>query len=246
MSSKITKCKVCGADIAKGAKACPSCGKDSRNFFVKHKIISAILILLLLGAVGGALAGGDDSDLSAKNDNQTNAKTITDQASTSSIDKTASPEDNVPAEYKSALRKATSYANSMDMSKIGVYDQLTSEYGEQFSQEAAQYGIDNVKTDWKANALAKAKSYADSMNMSKASIYDQLISEAGEQFTQEEAQYAIDNVIADWKANALAKAKSYQESMAMSPASIREQLVSENGEKFTAEEADYAIQHLND
>lgn len=82
----------------------------------------------------------------------------------------------------------------MHMSKKGIYDQLVSEYGEQFSAEAAQYAIDNMKADWNANALAKAKSYQSTMSMSKNAIYDQLISEYGEQFTKEEAQYAIDNL----------------------------------------------------
>lgn len=38
MSNQITKCKTCGNDVAKGAKSCPNCGKDQRNFFMKHKI----------------------------------------------------------------------------------------------------------------------------------------------------------------------------------------------------------------
>lgn len=155
-------------------------------------------------------------------------------------------ETSVPAEYKSALAKADSYANDQHMSKKGLYDQLTSEYGEQFSKEAAQYAVDNVKTDWKANALAKATSYANDQHMSKKGVYDQLVSEYGEQFLVEEAQYAIDNVQADWNANALAKAKSYQENQNMSPAAIYDQLTSEYGEQFTKTEADYAIQHLND
>lgn len=101
---------------------------------------------------------------------------------------------NIPTEYKSALRKAKSYSDTMHMSKAGLYEQLTSEYGEQFSAEAAQYAIDNLDADYKANALAKAKTYQDAMSMSPAAIYDQLISEYGEQFTAEEAQYAIDNL----------------------------------------------------
>ena len=80
------------------------------------------------------------------------------------------------------------------MSKKGVYDQLTSEYGEKFSAEEAQYAIDHVEVDWNANALEKAKSYQESMNMSSSAIYDQLISEYGEKFTKEEAQYAVDNL----------------------------------------------------
>lgn len=97
-------------------------------------------------------------------------------------------------EQKNALRKAESYAKTMHMSKQGIYDQLTSEYGEGFDKEAAQYAIDNIEWDWNANALAKAKSYRDTMSMSKNRIYDQLISQYGEKFTKEEAQYAIDHL----------------------------------------------------
>jgi ATP phosphoribosyltransferase regulatory subunit HisZ len=80
------------------------------------------------------------------------------------------------------------------MSKAGIYDQLTSEYGEQFPADAAQYAIDNLEVNWKENALKKAQEYAELMSMSDADIYDQLISEHGEKFTKEEAQYAIDNL----------------------------------------------------
>ncbi len=97
-------------------------------------------------------------------------------------------------EQKNALRKAESYAKTMNMSKQGIYDQLTSEYGEGFDKEAAQYAIDNIEWDWNANALAKAKSYRDTMSMSKNRIYDQLTSQYGEKFTKEEAQYAIDHL----------------------------------------------------
>lgn len=157
---------------------------------------------------------------------------------------TSTEGEKIPTEYKSALNKAETYSQIMSMSKAGIYNQLTSEYGEKFSADAAQYAIDHMEADWKANALAKATTYSETMVMSKASIYDQLISEYGEQFTEEEAQYAIENVVADWKANALAKAKTYQESMNMSPSAIHDQLTSEYGEKFTKEEADYAIANL--
>ena len=97
-------------------------------------------------------------------------------------------------EQKNALAKAQSYSDLMHMSKAGIYQQLTSEYGEGFSAEDAQYAIDNLNADYKANALAKAKSYQENMHMSKSRIYEQLISEYGEGFTTEEAQYAIDNL----------------------------------------------------
>lgn len=154
-------------------------------------------------------------------------------------------DDNVPKEYISALNSAESYSKTMHMSKTGIFEQLTSEYGENFSEEAAQYAIDNLKADWKENALKSAKSYSDTMHMSKKGIYEQLISEFGEQFTAEEAQYAVDNLEADWNENALKSAKSYQDTMDMAPEAIREQLTSEFGEQFTAEEAQYAIDNLD-
>lgn len=103
-------------------------------------------------------------------------------------------EDSIPREHKSALKSAKSYAETMQMSKAGIYDQLTSEYGEGFPAEAAQYAIDNIEFDWKENALKSAQTYAESMDMSNSAIYDQLISEYGESFTPEEAKYAIDNL----------------------------------------------------
>ena len=81
----------------------------------------------------------------------------------------------------------------MHMSKAGIYDQLTSEYGERFTADEAQYAIDNIEADWNANALETAKSY-QKMDMSPEAIRDQLSSEYGEKFTQEEADYAVDNL----------------------------------------------------
>ena len=53
--------------------------------------------------------------------------------------------DNLKADYKyNALQKAKSYQDNMSMSKSAIYDQLISEYGEQFTAEKAQYAIDNL------------------------------------------------------------------------------------------------------
>ncbi|BBI32669.1 Ltp family lipoprotein [Cohnella abietis] len=127
----------------------------------------------------------------------TSSATVTEATNAPVVDKEtptpAATEKSVPREYRAALKMAESYAETMNMSKAGIYDQLTSEYGENFPKEAAQYAIDNITIDWKKNAQRMAKSYAE-MNMSDADIYDQLISEYGEKFTKEEAQYAIDHL----------------------------------------------------
>ena len=102
--------------------------------------------------------------------------------------------DSASSEDTSALNSAETYANTMNMSKAGIYDQLVSAYGGQFSKESAQYAVDNLDADYNANALASAETYQSSMNMSPNAIYDQLISSYGGKFTPSEAQYAKDNL----------------------------------------------------
>lgn len=80
------------------------------------------------------------------------------------------------------------------MSKMGIFDQLTSEYGGQFPIEAAQYAIDNLDVDYNENALKTAKFYYEEMNMSKEDVRNQLTSAYGSRFTQEEADYAIEHL----------------------------------------------------
>ena len=140
------------------------------------KIIAGIfIILIIIGILGSCLF---------KDDSPTNTTSIS----------VAEEESVVPQEYTNALEKAEIYSDFMHLSKSKIYEQLTSEYGENFSAEAAQYAVDNVDADWKQNALKKAESYQELMAMSPSAIYDQLVSEYGEQFTAEEAQYAVDNL----------------------------------------------------
>lgn len=245
--SKLTKCKHCDGDISITAKSCPHCGAKIKKPLFKRWWFWLFVAVLLISIS----SGGDNVEAPTNQDPPHSTITESSPAQPNKADKDpvteaeVETEVDIPREYKSALKKAESYSNMMHMSKAAIYNQLVSEYGEKFTEEAATYAMENIKADWNANALAKAESYSETMHMSKAGIFDQLISEYGEQFTKDEAQYAIDNIVADWNANALAKAKSYQETMNMSPAAIRDQLVSEYGEKFTAEEADYAIEHLN-
>lgn len=173
----LVKCKACNNDIAKGVNKCPQCGKDQRNFFMKHKILTLIGVLMLLIVISNSVN-----------------KPITSKTNNTPLVKTEQVKPNIPLEYSSALIKAEMYVETMHMSKKSVYGQLTSEYGEKFSKEAAQYAIENIKTDYNKHALAKAKTYQETMHMSPKSIYDQLISEYGEKFTKSEAEYAIENL----------------------------------------------------
>ena len=145
-----------------------------------------LIILVVIFSISGAFSSESTSTLTSS---------FSGQAFSDGAENTISSENNsIPTEYKSALIKAESYAENMHMSKAAIYDQLVSEYGEQFSEDAARYAVNNLDVDWKANALATAENYQTNLAMSPKAIYDQLISEYGEKFTPEEAQYAIDHL----------------------------------------------------
>lgn len=101
---------------------------------------------------------------------------------------------NVSREYQNALKMAENYIKTLPLSKQGLYEQLTSEHGSKFPEDAAQYAIDNLKVDYKEQALKSAKNYMKTIPMSDDELYEQLTSDHGEKFTPEEAQYALDNL----------------------------------------------------
>jgi hypothetical protein len=148
---------------------------------------------MLVGAMGGKKPSSTTTNSKpVENKPNKTEQAQTTQTVTGNIETKSEP--TVPPEYRSALKKATSYAKTMHMSKKSVYDQLVAEFGEKFSPEAAQYAVDNVIADWNANALAKAKTYQDTMSMSPEAIRSQLVSSYGEKFTEAEADYAIQHL----------------------------------------------------
>lgn len=201
------KCKVCSKEIASNAKTCPECGAKNKKAIYKRPWFIVLAIIIIIGAIGGSsyedstvannetiseVEQNQDKEIS---NNQGGEKDVLVKENEEKVEeKEEKVEEEVPKEYKSALRKAKVYSDTMSMSKAGLYDQLTSEYGEKFSDEAAQYAMDNLDVNWKENALKKAKVYQETMAMSPSAIYDQLVSEYGEKFTEEEAQYAVDNL----------------------------------------------------
>lgn len=208
-------CPNCGYNYEdENSNFCPNCGaplnqrpvwQDNNDSFsnwnqspslffsVRRKKLGCLITiiffanLIIFAAILG-MAGTFSSE-------STSSSSFSEQVFSSMPEDTISSEnDSIPTEYKSALTQAESYAEYMHMSKAGIYDQLVSEYGGQFSEEAARYAVNHIDVDWKANALATAENYQTNLAMSPKAIYDQLVSEYGEKFTPEEAQYAIDHL----------------------------------------------------
>lgn len=171
--------------------------------FYKRWWFIALVVILALAIIGGM--NGKSSDKKASEtptqamqtenakQRETEAKTEAPTEPTTEV-VTQAPTEAVPVEFKNAVKSCQAYERFMPMSKQGMYDQLVSEYGDNFPPEAAQYAIENCGADWKENAAKSARQYQERMNMSRDAIYEQLISEYGEQFTEEEAQYGVDQL----------------------------------------------------
>lgn len=136
----------------------------------------------------------DDDDDYSYSSSSSSSSSYSSSCSSSSYSYSYSSSSSVSREYRNALETAKSYLRYSAFSEKGLYEQLTSEYGEQYPADAAQYAIDNCGADWNAEALESAKNYLEMDPMSDAELFDQLTSEYGEQFTPEQAQYAIDNL----------------------------------------------------
>lgn len=150
--SKLTKCPSCNNEIASWAKNCPSCGVKIKKPFYKNGWFIAIAIFLAIGIISGAGGAGSDDTTTTDNgttgteqvssENQTTEE-VTEETTEEPVKDTV--KEDIPTEFKSALKKAETYSKMMNMSKAGLYDQLTSEYGEKFTAEEAQYAIDNLE-----------------------------------------------------------------------------------------------------
>ena len=139
------------------------------------KLFMIIIVIVGLGIVFEAVSSGESKEYPAVEET-TNTSTTPD----------------IPPEYKAAYDRAESYCTTSNLSKTGLYNQLTS-FIEAFPPEAASYAVENISCDWNNNALEQAKSYRNTLSMSNQAIYDQLISDF-EGFTPAEAQYALDNL----------------------------------------------------
>lgn len=154
----------------------------------KLKWVLIIVGILLVVGMCSVATSGDDSGES------TNARSTDSSSVQGSNPEPEQQEDDVPREYKNAKKRAESYLKSGHFSYDGLYNQLTSEYGEGFPPDAAQYAMDNIEVDWNQEAVEAAESYLSWSAMSRADLLQQLTSEYGEGFTPEQAEFAVNQV----------------------------------------------------
>ena len=108
------------------------------------------------------------------------------------------PTDDFDLATQNAYKSAQDYLNYSGFSKQGLIDQLSSEYGDEYTVEQATAAVqaleDEGKVDWNNEAVESAESYLEMQAFSRAGLIDQLSSSYGDKYTKEQAEYAADKV----------------------------------------------------
>ena len=128
LKNKGTKlCKYCKTEITADAKAYTNCTK-------KQSSIRKWTLVALTKGISDTTSTKKKDTVSdtAKTDNSSGKEDSKSDAESSADSETVSIDDNIPAEYQSALNSAKTYSDFMHMSKSGIYNQLISENGDKF------------------------------------------------------------------------------------------------------------------
>lgn len=95
---------------------------------------------------------------------------------------------------ENSIDSAESYLAMGGMSRQGLIDQLSSNYGEGFGLADAEWAVSQLDVNWNEQAYQSAKSYQEMGGMSRQGLIEQLSSPYGEQFTLAEATYAVNKL----------------------------------------------------
>ncbi len=171
---------------------------------------------------------------------------------TQDTENTDSSEASETLSQQNAMTAARNYLNISAFSRKRLINQLSSNYGDGYPVEDAEYAVKHLEDTgsviWDEQAVKAAKNYLAISAFSHQGLVDQLTSEYGDQFTNEQAQYAVsyleDNGLVDWNEQAVKSAQNYMEFGSFSRAKLMEQLTSEHGEGFTEEQAEYALEEI--
>lgn len=153
-------------------------------------------VLSTTPASGAAAKTGDTVVINVEKTAAAAPSTVPEAAAPSAPPAAAEPEKPaLTTAQSSAVRSAKSYLSFKGFSRAGLSEQLTSEYGEGFAPEDAEFAIAQLEAtgavDWNQEAAEAAKSYLDFQGFSRDGLYEQLTSEYGEGFTPEQANFGL-------------------------------------------------------
>lgn len=66
----LKSCKECSKEVSEDAKKCPHCGKDLRNWFMRHKVITFIGCFIIIAIIGNVAGGNQKASTSIATQSQ--------------------------------------------------------------------------------------------------------------------------------------------------------------------------------
>lgn len=63
-------CKECKKEISSSAGKCPECGKDQRSWFMRHKLLSVVIVVILLGVFGSLSKSNPSNQTNTQSDDK--------------------------------------------------------------------------------------------------------------------------------------------------------------------------------
>lgn len=157
------KCKSCQSEINDKAKKCPKCQADQRNWFLKHKIISGIILFIILMMMIGAKNGNtqkgfQDGRNAATKIFETSSRSLEEKKEIFS--KIAQAEDKAMKEAEEKYPTSLNHINA-EQAKKNVYSnaELAHELEEKYRQEIlnkynvskdewSKIGAEGIKDNW--------------------------------------------------------------------------------------------------
>ena len=191
-------CKYCKSELPDGAKICPNCKKKQKG--PMGIIIAVVVVFIIIGIAAGS--GGNSNDEQESGQKVESASENKDSLASSEdvvsevADTNESEEVKMTAGQKNAYKAAKNYLEFMSFSKDGLINQLSSEYGDGYSVEDAEFAVnyleENGEVDWNEQAYKAAKNYLNTMSFSLDNLINQLESDAGDKYTHEQAVYGAE------------------------------------------------------
>lgn len=128
----------------------------------------------------------------------TSSSSDADSSDDAAVETTADPTADMTASQKNAYNAGLNYLSTMPFSKAGLIEQLSSDFGDGYEVEDAEFAVnaieENGEVDWVEQAKKAAKNYLDIMSFSKDGLIEQLESDYGDKYTHEEAVEAVEAV----------------------------------------------------
>ena len=229
----------------------------SKNWFMRHKVVTVILSLIVLSGVSSALSGGGDDEVATDSpaavaDSDTEAESQPEAEAVADPEVEAEPEpepvdtdgdgandeddvrpkdpkiqteDDIDtdgdgvADYQDDFPKNAEY--SKDTDGDSVPDALDAfpkdpEYSKDTDGDRVADAVDAFPSDPSRseislameNALGSAQDYLDYTAFSRLGLIDQLSSEYGEGFDLADATWAVDQLRVDWNEQAVKSGRS--------------------------------------